>query len=253
MSQLDKARHFEQLHVKGTPLLLYNAWDAGSARAVLGAGAKAIATSSWAVAAAHGYDDGEAIPIALAQEVLGRIVGAVELPVTVDFEGGYADDDVVLAENVARLLELGVVGINFEDRVVRGEGLYAVERQARRIAAIRATAKHAQVPLFINARTDLFLGRGTPNAVDTIARAIERASAYAAAGASGFFVPGLTDEASIGTLCERVDLPVNVMVTEGMPSLERLRGLGVARVSWGNTPYVTAMATLTRTATTVLA
>src|SRR5258708_8363816 len=137
MNQTDKAKRFADLHVKGVPLLLFNAWDAGSAKSVLAAGAQAIATSSWSVAEAQGYRDGEAIPIALAQQIVAPIATTIDVPGTVDFEGGYSDDDGELAGDVSRLLELGVIGINFEDRVVKGSGLYDIDRQARRIATIR--------------------------------------------------------------------------------------------------------------------
>src|SRR5436305_8978432 len=156
MNQEEKARRFAQLHVKGTPLLLYNAWDAGSAQSVLEAGAKAIATSSCAVAAAQGYQDGEAIPIELAEQIVGRIAATVDAPVTVDFEGGYSEDENELADNISRLIDLGVIGINFEDRVVKGSGLYSVDRQVRRLSAISNTAEQKRVELFVNARTDLF-------------------------------------------------------------------------------------------------
>lgn len=252
MNQLEKAKMFAALHVKGSPVLLYNAWDAASAKAIARAGAKAIATSSWSMAAAQGHSDGEDLPLAVAQQIVGRIAAVVEVPVTADIEGGYSESDAGLAENVARFLDLGIVGINFEDRVVRGEGLYAIDRQARRIAAIRDAANKANVPLFINARTDLFLGRGTPNPADSIAAALERASAYAAAGASGFFVPGLTDEALIEQICASVTLPVNVMMMRGAPSVQRLGELGVARVSWGNISFVEAMAAVERTAQAIL-
>jgi 2-methylisocitrate lyase-like PEP mutase family enzyme len=246
MNQLDKAKRFAQLHVKGSPLLLYNAWDAGSAKAVMSAGAKAVATSSWAVAAAQGYSDGEDAPVELVEEIVGRITAVIDGPVSVDFEGGYSEDEAGLSENVTRLVKLGVIGVNFEDRVVRGEGLYAIDRQAQRIAAIRTAAQQAGVPLFINARTDLFLGRGTPDPADSVAPALERALAYAAAGASGFFIPGLKDEALIGRISDGVDVPVNVMIMSGAPSVQRLSELGVARISWGNIPYVEAMAGLER-------
>jgi 2-methylisocitrate lyase-like PEP mutase family enzyme len=134
MNQSDKAGRFAELHVKGRPVLLYNAWDAGSAKAILAAGAQAIATSSWSVAEAQGYRDGEAIPIALAEEIVGRIAATVDAPVTVDFEGGYSEDDDELAGNIARLLDLGVIGVNFEDRVVKGSGLYT-RLPARRSAS----------------------------------------------------------------------------------------------------------------------
>ena len=110
MNQSEKAKRFTQLHVKGAPLLLYNAWDAGSAQSVLVAGAKAIATSSWSVAAAQGYQDGEAIPIEFAEQIVGRIATSVDAPVTVDFEGGYSEDDSELADNISRLIDLGVIG-----------------------------------------------------------------------------------------------------------------------------------------------
>src|SRR5579883_1715141 len=104
MSQRDRATQFAALHVKGSPVLLYNAWDAGSAKAVLEAGAKAVATSSWAVAEAQGYRDGEHIPLDLVERIVARIADTVEVPVTADFEGGYSEDSDALAENVSRLL-----------------------------------------------------------------------------------------------------------------------------------------------------
>ena len=170
MNQVEKAKRFAELHVKGTPLLLYNAWDAGSAKAILEAGAKAIATSSWSVAAAQGYGDGEAIPIGFAEQIVGRITATVDIPVTVDFEGGYSEDDGELAANIARLVDLGVIGINFEDRIVKGSGLYSVDRQARRIAAIRKAAAQKGVDLFINARTDAFFEHGD----DAVGEALDR-------------------------------------------------------------------------------
>ena len=110
MNQVEKAARFAELHVKGAPLLLYNVWDAGTAKSILDAGAKAIATSSWAVAEAQGYRDGESIPITFVEQIIARIVSTIEAPVSVDFEGGYSDDNGALAENAARLLELGIIG-----------------------------------------------------------------------------------------------------------------------------------------------
>ena len=251
MKQSEKAARFAALHVKGAPLLLYNAWDAGSARSISEAGAKAIATSSWAVAEAQGYRDGEAIPVGLVEQIVGRIVDTIDLPVTVDFEGGYNEDEGGLAENVSRLLDLGVVGINFEDRVVKGTGLYPIDRQARRIAAIRAAAKKKGIDLFINARTDLFLGQSRDPA-QSVGEALDRAKAYAAAGASGFFIPGLANDALIGRICDGTALAVNVMIMEGVPPTRRLSELGVARISYGPIPYVSAMKAVTDDALKVL-
>ena len=251
MNQSEKAARFAALHVKGAPLLLYNAWDAGSAQSILDAGVKAIATSSWAVAEAQGYRDGEAIPVGLVEQIVARIAGTIDVPVTVDFEGGYSDDDTVLAENVSRILELGVVGVNFEDRVVQGVGLYAVDRQAHRIAAMRDAADKKGVNLFINARTDLFLGQqGDP--AKSVGDALDRAKAYASVGASGLFIPGLQDDALIGRICDGTALPVNVMVMDGVPSNARLAKLGVARISYGPIPYLSAMKALKEDARKVL-
>ena len=248
MNQVEKAKQFANLHVKGTPVILYNAWDAGSAKAVVAAGARAVATSSWSVAAAQGYSDGEAIPLSLVEQIIGRITASVALPVTVDFEGGYSDDDGQLAANVGRLLDLGVIGINFEDRVVKGKGLYAIDRQAARIAAIREVAKQKNVPLFINARTDVFLGQG-----NDVGDALRRAKAYATAGASGFFIPGLTEPTEIRRIAIEATLPVNVMVMEGVPSNDKLAKLGVARVSYGPIPYVEAMGLVQKNAQQLVA
>jgi 2-methylisocitrate lyase-like PEP mutase family enzyme len=251
MNPTEKAACFAELHVKGAPLLLYNAWDAGSAKSILEAGAKAIATSSWSVAEAQGYRDGESIPIELVEQIIVRIAASIDIPVTVDFEGGYSEDDGELANNTSRLLNLGVIGINFEDRVVKGSGLYDIGRQARRLAVIRKVAEQKGVALFINARTDLFLGQGR-DAAQSVGEALQRAKAYTAAGASGFFIPGLRDDALIGRICDGVALPVNVMVMDGVPSANRLTELGVSRISYGPIPYIRAMSLLQQEARKVL-
>ena len=241
MDQNEKAERFASLHVKGAPIILYNAWDAGSAKAIVKAGAKAVATSSWAVADALGYEDGENTPKALVERIVAGIVEAVQVPTTVDFEGGYSEDNEDLAENVDRLLHIGVIGINFEDRIVEGAGLYHTDRQARRIAAIRRAADHRAIELFINARTDLFLGSKEEDHAKFVDEAIDRARAYADAGASGFFIPGLRQESLIERVCERVMLPINVMFLVGISPYIRLAVLGVARVSYVKVPYCRAM------------
>jgi 2-methylisocitrate lyase-like PEP mutase family enzyme len=242
-SSAEKAARFAELHVAGDPVLLYNAWDAGSAKAIVEAGALAIASSSWSVAEAQGFRDGEELPLNVAEQIIGRITAVVDVPVSADFEGGYSEDNAELADNAGRLFERGVIGINFEDRVVKGEGLYEVGRQADRITAIRRAADQIGLDVFINARTDLFLGQGR-DPETTVDEAIQRAQAYAAAGASGFFIPGLEEDALIGRICQEQSLPVNVMVTGGTPTPSRLAELGVARISWGPLSYLNAMASL---------
>lgn len=193
--QIDKAAFFRSLHIPHDPLILYNIWDAGSAKAVAAAGAKAIATGSWSVAAAQGYQDGEEFPLSDALAMVARITRSVDAPVTVDFEGGYAADPETVGQNVRRLLALGVVGLNFEDQVVDGQGLYSIEDQVARLRAVREAADALGIPAFINARTDVFLkAESDMEPASLLNDALARAAAYAEAGADGFFVPELTDK-----------------------------------------------------------
>lgn len=249
MNQSEKARAFAALHVPGKPVVLFNVWDAGSAKAVVEAGAKALATGSWSVAAANGFDDAEGLPLDLAIANAARIVAATDLPVSLDFEGGYAVELARLAANFALVLASGVIGCNFEDQVVGGKGLHPAGEQAARIEALRRAAERVGVAAFINARTDIFL-QAKPETHDRAAadHALERARAYADAGASGFFVPGLADEGLIARVCEASPVPVNAMMFPGMPSVKRLAELGVARISHGPGPYRQAMKALTEAA-----
>ena len=241
-SQADKARLFASLHRPGDPVILYNAWDAGSAQAVAEAGAKAIATGSASVAAAHGFQDAEALPVELALANAERVVAAVELPVTIDFEGGYAVEADALAANMKRLAETGAIGCNFEDQVVGGEGLHPVAVQAARIGAARAAVGG---DFFLNARTDIFL-KAKADAHDEakVEAALERARAYAEAGANGLFTPGLADLRLLERLCSASPLPVNFMAFPGAPEAADVAAAGVARISHGPFPYRLAMKAL---------
>lgn len=238
----EKAAIFHQAHVKGNPLVLVNVWDAGSAQAIQSTGATAIATGSWSVAAAHGEPDGEAMPFQLVLANLARITKSVELPVTLDIEGGYGRSASAVKENVSHVIHHGAVGINIEDQLPDGAGLYDVEEQCLRLSAAREAAEQAGIPLFINARTDIFL-QNAPERHNhaLLEEALIRSKAYAEAGASGLFVPGLQNQQLIQELCERSSLPVNVMVTSHETSPKQLGVLGVARVSYGPYPYLQAM------------
>jgi 2-methylisocitrate lyase-like PEP mutase family enzyme len=237
-TQRERADIFRDLHVKGNPLILFNIWDAGSAKAIEEAGAKAIATGSWSVAAAHGFDDGEKLPLDFALANLERVVVSVNAPVTIDIEGGYARDQSELKENIKKVIAAGAVGINFEDQVVGGQGLYTIEDQCARIEAIREAVEQTSIPLFINARTDVFL-KTYPAKHDEaqLDEVIRRAAAYARAGASGLFAPGLRDAEFIKKLCELSPIPVNIMVLPDTPPTRELAKLGVARISYGPGPY----------------
>lgn len=253
MSQQEHAAAFAALHERGNPLVLFNIWDAGSAQAVVKAGAKAVATGSWSVAGAMGYPDGEAIPRDVLLHIAGRIAETAGVPLTVDFEGGYAVEPEAVADNVRALIATGAVGLNFEDQVVGGEGLHNPVAQAARIGAIRAAAEEAGVPLFINARTDLFLKQRDPDSHAALMDdAIDRAAAYAEAGANGFFAPALTTPDLIGKLCEATALPVNIMALPGAPDRSTLASLGVARISHGPGPWRAMQKWLTEAATAAM-
>jgi 2-methylisocitrate lyase-like PEP mutase family enzyme len=247
------AEAFAALHVPGRPLVLFNAWDAGSARAVAASGAAAIATGSWSVAAAHGYGDGERLPLDLVIANLERIVAAVELPVTLDLEGGYGATPQAVGETVGRVLLAGAIGFNLEDRDPEAHGLRTVAEQTARLRAARAAAERAGVAAFVNARTDVFLIAAPDTHGDAMVdTALERARAYADAGASGFFVPGLVEERLIAKVTNGTPLPVNVMKSPACPSSTRLAELGVARVSHGPGPYRQAMKALEEAARAAL-
>jgi len=238
---------FAALHQPGNPVLLYNAWDVGSAVAVAAAGAPAIATGSHSLAGAMGFPDGEKIPFNVFLDCVRRIAAAVDVPVTADFEGGFAVDPPRLADHARYLAETGVVGCNFEDQEVgAGGALHSIEDQSRRVAAV------VESGLWVNARTDVFLRKlmAGENANDRalFGEAFERAAAYAEAGARSFFVPGLTDIDLIAEVCERSPLPVNVMMFRELTDWRPLVGAGVARVSWGGGPWHKAMDALTEEA-----
>ncbi len=245
MTQAEKAAAFRALHVKGDPVILFNIWDAGSAKTVAGQGAKALATGSAPVAMAFGFADGEKMPLDLACENFARIVSVTDLPVTMDLEGGYGVDAATVAASVTAGLMAGAVGFNFEDQIVGGDGLHAVDVQAARVAAVRKAADDFGVPAFVNARTDIFLKAKPDTHSDAMLDdAIARAGAYADAGADGFFAPGLKDEALIERLCRDVPVPVNIIALPGTPPNDTLAALGVARISYGPVPYRQMMAEL---------
>jgi len=233
---------FKSLHIKGEPLVLQNIWDVGTAKIVTDAGAKAIATGSWAVAAANGCQDGEKLPIKVAMRNLGAIIDAVDLPVTVDLESGYGRQPQQVANTVMHAVKLGAVGFNLEDQIINEKTLYDVDEQAARIAACREILENASLPAFINARTDVFMLANPDIEIERLFDdVIQRASAYHQAGADGLFVPGLVDKATIKTLCKISPIPINIMILPDCPSRETLASLGVSRISFGPGPYIAAM------------
>lgn len=243
--QAKQAEMFHALHQPGNPIVLFNVWDAGSAKAAAAAGAKAIATGSASVAGALGFSDGEAVPFELVLQNAARISAAVDVPFSLDFEGGYAVAPDALADNFARVIAAGAIGCNFEDQIIGGAGLHPLHEQVKRIKAMRAAASRLGVAAFINARTDIFL-KSPPadHSAAMVDDAIARGRAYADAGASGLFLPGLADDGLIARACAASPLPVNIMVMAHTPSKARLTELGVQRISHGPGPWTRAMKAL---------
>jgi 2-methylisocitrate lyase-like PEP mutase family enzyme len=218
MDQHAKATAFRRMHLEPPILVLPNAWDVASAKAFAAVeGCRALATTSAAVARSLGYEDGERAPAAEMVEAARRIAAAVELPVTADLERGYGDP----VGTACAAWEAGLVGINFEDST--RAGLVPVDEQVDAIRAIRA----ATPELVLNARVDVFLRIG-----GDVDEAVERASAYLAAGADCAY-PILCPPVSIPELARRIDGPMNVLAGDGVPSPADLQDLGVARLTWG--------------------
>lgn len=238
---MSNADTFHALHASGF-LTLPNAWDAGSARIIETLGAKAVATSSAAVCWAHGYADGHHLPVDFLVTTVREITRVVSIPVTCDFEGGYADDAAQVGENIARVIDAGAVGINIED------GREPPELLARKIGAVREAAAKAGVNLFINARTDVFL-KGLAEGEAAVAESLRRGALYREAGADGLFVPYVVEEAHIATIAGECGLPLNVMARPGLPVAAKLEALGARRLSSATGLARAALAAL-KTATT---
>jgi 2-methylisocitrate lyase-like PEP mutase family enzyme len=222
-----QAARFRSLHDPAAPLVLANAWDAASALIAEASGAPAVATTSAGVAWAQGYPDGDAIPRDVALAVVARIAAVVSVPVTADVEGGFGATADEVAATVDAVLEAGAVGINIED------GARTPEEFAERLRAARAAAERAGVPLFVNARTDVYLaGLVAPEL--RVAETLRRAERYLEAGADGIFVPGAADPDEIAALAAGIAAPLNIMAWPGLPAAAELGRLGVARVSLGS-------------------
>lgn len=245
----DSALALRALHVPGRPLVLANAWDAVSARIVEDAGGAAVATTSAGLAWSLGVADGDRLDRDVALAAVARITAVVRVPVSADIESGYASGAEGVGDTVRAVLAAGAVGVNIEDALYEeGAGpLRPVAEQAERIAAVRAAADAAGVPLFVNARIDTFL-RGAGGVEETL----ERAAAFLAAGADGVFVPGTVDPAIVKALVEGIDGPLNILVGPGAPSVDELAALGVARISAGSSVAAAAHALVRRAARELL-
>ena len=241
VDQKTKAMRLRELHHGPAILVLPNAWDVASARIFEQAGFLAIATTSSGVAAALGYPDGQHIKRDEMIEAVRRIAGAVSCPVTADMESGFGDGSEDVLQTMQAVIEAGAVGVNIEDSTKKGKRkLLDADYQVALLKEMRQLGDALDVPLVINARTDVYLLPGG-NAESKVEQAVQRANAYLAAGADCFFPIGASDAQTIAALTRAISGPVNVLAGSKTPSIAELARLGVARVSFGSGPMRAAL------------
>ena len=231
-SQAERAEIFRALHDRKHVLVLPNAWDVPSARIFEDEGFPAVATSSAGMMVSLGYPDGEAIPFEEFVAVIGRIARVLSVPLSADVVRGFGESTKEVVDSIRKVIEAGAIGINIEDFVHETKALLPPESQADRIAALKAMGTSIGVPFVINARTDAFrFGKGDEEA--KLKEAILRGILYRDAGADCIYPMGLVERDSIRRYVEALEFPINVMIRKGLPSVQELKGLGVARVSFG--------------------
>lgn len=225
---------FFKLHHAEKPLLIANAWDITSAKIFEQLGFEAIATSSSAIAYSFGYEDGENIPFDLLLQTVKRIIGQINVPLSVDMERGYSSNIAGIIQNIEKLHDLGAVGINIEDSIMEEKRkLRPVEDFQKILSAIKNGLGQKKINMYINARTDAFLLKASSPLEETI----KRIRAYENEGATGIFVPFISDKKDIGEVVKATRLPVNVLCAKQLPSFKELEGLGVKRISMGGAIY----------------
>ena len=232
-TQQAKAKIFRDLHHNGKLLVLPNIWEPLGAALIENLGFPAIATASASIAFTNGYDDGENISFNDLIKLLEKITAAVDIPVTADIESGYANTETELSKNIERLIQSGIVGINIEDYNKKEDTFFDVERQCERIRLIRNISADNGVPLFINARTDVYSKAQHLTDKEKFEEAVKRGRAYMQAGSDCFFPLAIKNREDIQQLITELHCPVNIIAVPGLPDLQTLQDLGVARVSLG--------------------
>jgi len=223
-------KEFVQLHQQPAPFVLGNAWDVKSAQVFESTGYKAIGISSQAMSAAFGYDDGENLPFDILLQVAKRVVDVVNIPFTVDMEAGYSRITHGIIENIDRLHDTGVVGINLEDTIPgTTRQLQSAADFQKTLSAIADHISRNNMELFVNVRTDGFL-LGLP---DALTETLSRIEAYENSGADGIFTPCITNSDDILKVVNATRLPINVMCMPQLPGFDELASLGVKRISMG--------------------
>ncbi len=231
--QPSKGKVLHDLHHNGKLLILPNVWESLGAAMLGDIGYPAIATASGATAFSNGYQDGEKLPFNDLLNILQRIVSSVNVPVTADIENGYAKNNAALAENIRKLVSIGIAGINFEDSHHDEQKLIPTDEQCEKIFLIKKVATEMGMPLFINARTDAYIKSNDLSDEEKLSQTLLRGKAYKDAGADGLYPIFLKDKNAIRAIIKEVDLPVNLLLLPGIPEFTELKEIGVARLSLG--------------------
>lgn len=227
---MSKIQEFNELHSAKELLFIGNAWDLLSALTLEKVGFKAIGTTSWGIANSLGYADGELIDFDRHLAIIKTIADNVKIPVSADIEAGYGQDQKTILENVLRTADLGVTGINIEDSLKKQKGLRNLNEHCKLLAEMRTMLdNHGYKNFFINARTDTYFLMQHP-----FIETMNRAKAYVESGASGIFIPGLTDDEEIREITLNIDAPINLLSLPELTDCNKLKELGVKRFSFGN-------------------
>lgn len=229
---ISQVQKFKDLHHQNEPLLLGNVWDAQSAKVLETSGYKALGTSSYAVAEMLGYEDGENIPFEEYLMIINRITKSTSLPLSVDIESGFGATDKVVIDNIVKLYNLGVVGINIEDSIVKNGVRMLTDSKvfSQKIKNIVTTLALKNIEIFINVRCDAFL-LDVPNKME---EAKKRIKLYEENDISGVFLPCIIDENDIKEIVATIKYPLNVLGLPNFSNFDTLQKLGVKRISIGN-------------------
>lgn len=243
-----KIQKFNELHKSKELLILGNAWNLLSALILEKAGFKAIGTTSWGIANSLGYADGELIDFEIHLGIIKTITENVKIPVSADIEAGYGENTLTIVDNLLRVADVGVTGINIEDSLKRQKGLKEITQHCNLLSKLRtALEKNGYKDFYINARTDTYFQKKNP-----FLETIERAQAYVESGASGIFVPGIIQRDEIKEIAAKVNAPLNVLSLPGLTNCDELKGLGVKRFSFGNALSDKVIAVLQKSAAQIL-
>jgi len=229
INKTDELNIFKAMHEQDQLLFLPNAWDLLSALVLQQSGFKAVGTTSWGVANAMGYKDGEQIEFKELLMLAKKMVDVLDIPVSIDMESGYSKNGDIIAENVLKIAEVGVSGINFEDSLKGESGLNSVGEQCKLLEKMRSKLdSHGYGNFFINARIDTYFQLEHP-----LDETILRANQYYKSGANGIFVPGLCQSEEIKQIASAIKAPLNVMSLPNLTDAKSLNQMGVKRFSIG--------------------